>query len=227
MKLTSSLPFLALFCVNLIHAQTDAGQGNPTREARKERAYAAIQNLKEGVLVVRLQSNARKIKALEALTTDSDNAKATRAKKLLEQTIAETRSNNRAIQAAFRENYTFSKVQWMYDTEVTMLANGATSGFLLDDSLEVDQAIQLASPAFLTLRIGYTDPSVTTGAESMIFTDQRLEDLTDPFPYAFILNPVNFALNKILDPQKAFQNNIRKQVARINKKLKQYYKSSI
>lgn len=227
MKLICSLTFLIFLCVNVIRAQEETGPVNSPKEARKERAYAAIQNLKEGVLVVRLQSNARKIKALEALTKDPDNAKAKRAQKLLEQTIAETGSDNRAIREAFLGNYNFSKVQWMYDTATTLLANGATSGFLLNDSLEVDPSIQLASPAFLTLRIGYTDPSVTTGAESLIFTDQRLEDLADPFPYSFLFNPVNFALNKILDPQKAFQANIRKQVARINKKLKQFYKSSI
>ncbi len=71
-------------------------------------------------------------------------------------------------------------------------------------------------------RLGRTDPSNTTAAESIILMDQNLNDLTNPFPNSVKINSLGYALNRLLIPNEAFKKRIDKVVIRLNKKLEKF-----
>ncbi len=190
---------------------------------RKDRHH--IQTLKKGVLVVRLPAHQNKINALKKII---DNPKVsekdkTKVREQLATTITEGRRDNRITQAAFRTNYRFSEVYFMYDTAVSQLKKGILTGHFLNDSLEIDPAITLKGRDWFTLRIGYLDATQQSGAEAMIITDNAFNDLTSPFPAVARLDNLSYLINKALAPDIAMQKRLWKAVKKLNDRLGEFY----
>lgn len=211
---------LAFFIVNSMAAQ------NTTKEAAKARAQQAIETLKDGLLVVRLTSNQKKINKLEELIATKDIS--ARNRQNLEQelanTLAQTKARNILLMEKFRALYNFSDVLFMYDTDTDKLLAKQESGYFLNKKLEVSSSLSLQESPFLILRFGTTDRATTAGIEGMIITDSELKDLNPPFPYAYKEGGFMFVFDKVFDPQEAAVRNYPRIIEKLNIKLKKYYR---
>ena len=139
--------------------------------------------LKNGTLVVRLSTNARKIEALEKMvanaTSDKDRQ---RFEKMLEKTRLNTRNNNLWLMEAFQKNYNFSKLLFMPDTAATKLKTGVKKGIFYGPDLQIDPAIALEGD-FLVAFNGNSTSDQKTGNEGINVLDQNMELLRAPFPF--------------------------------------------
>jgi hypothetical protein len=152
-----------------------------------QQAIVHIEQLKQGVLIVRLPSFRNQLRAL-------DNRR--NAAKQQQELLEDREHFARQIISAFRDTFRFCQTLYTYDTAMTLISEGHRSGFLLDDSLLVvnpDIAIPKGMPVY-TLRLGITNYETTTRRTAFIFTDQQGNDLDKPFPFArsiFFLEPLN------------------------------------
>lgn len=210
---------LAFFVFNLANAQ------NETKQIAIERAETAIRTLADGVLVVRLESNQKKINKLKEVLVQKDLSAKNRKnlQRQLEETLAETKERNTLLMNSFAENYRFSEVYFMYDYDSEKLVAGEQQGYFLNKDLTINTDLSLADNKFLTLRFGTTDLATTSGIEGMIVTDSELKDLNTPFPYAYREGGFMLVFDKIFDSEGAAQRNFPRMVEKLDKKLKRYY----
>ncbi len=212
-----------MFLVSLpifLMAQPAEEEVSPRRKAMDN-----VEALKKGVLIVRLPSNAKKIKALSDLqnTPGLKPKVKSRVSRKLETTIAEGQSDNRTMVAIFREKYLFSELCFIYDTAVVQLKKGITDGYFLNDALEIDPGISIAGKNWFSLYIGYLDATQQSGAEAFILTDSSLNELPPPFPTAIRLDNLSYLINKALAPEIAVRKRMEKAVKKLQEKLKSFY----
>ncbi len=206
-----------------------AQQGNFTEPfdtlgygTRVEQATAAIKALKEGVLVVRLRSDQRKIEALTGqLATPNLNEK---YRKRLQQLLADTRrekeAENKALVAAFREHFDFTEVFFMYDTASYLLKKGLRAGFFLNDSLQADPHLSIQGRKFRLVRFG--SKSGMKQRKSLIGMDRNFRDLPAPFPTS---GNVSFweGIVLIFKKNKNWKSDYHFHVSRFNGQLHKFY----
>lgn len=151
-------------------------------KSRTAQAVAAIQDLKTGVLVVRLSSNQRKIEALrgQLATPNLSEKSRERLQLLLDGTLQETAAENSGLVAAFREEFDFSEVMFMYDTATYLLKKGIKQGYFLSDSLQADPALSLSGKTFRLAYFG--SKSGMSKRKSIIGVDRNFQDIPAPFP---------------------------------------------
>lgn len=96
-----------------INGEAQSAEMNPTQIVQDLRA------LKNGVLVVRLESNRKKIEALARIAVQDDLTEARRNRVIteLEATRDETNEKINAYRTAFKDYYDFSEVVFMFDYE--------------------------------------------------------------------------------------------------------------
>lgn len=191
----------------------------------KRQAFEAAKTLKEGVLVVCLPSNDKKIKALSALLDNpqvNDNEKM-RIRKQLETTKSESRSDNLTTITAFRQEYRFSEVYFAYDTAIVHLRKGTIDGHFLNDALETAPDVSLAGKTWFVLRIGYTDATQSSGAEAFILADSSMKELQPPFPAAIRLDNLGYLINRALAPEIASRKRMTKAVKKLQERLGDFY----
>lgn len=160
--------------------QEDSTKPKSLREIEQERAIQHLEQLKEGVLVVRLQTNNRKIQTLQSMVRN--NPKDKRNKKLLEKTIQEKEDLQKATVEAYQTNYNFSKVLFMPDTCAAKLLEGETKGIFLNENLEIDAAIELDAQHFYISYIGTPPVSTSSGQKSLLIADRYNQLVSPPFP---------------------------------------------
>lgn len=209
----------AFFLFNTINAQNDA------KQIAVERAKTAIQDLKEGQLVVILKSNQKKVKKLEELLERQNLSERERKnlQKRLTTTVAEQREHHQLLMSTFAEKYNFSGVSFMFDSDIDSLRNGKQQGYFLNRELQRDSDISLAERPFLVLKIGGTNRATTTGGEAMIIMDSQLRNLTAPFPATILKNTLPYVLGKMFNYSKAEAINYNRMVEVLNKSLNSYY----
>lgn len=172
------------------------GQEEPSPDSLDPQAYAAhhIVKLHRGVLLVRFPSFSNQMEVLENAMEDRKRNR--RLEKRRDGLLEERENFARHLIAAFRDSFSFSEVFFTYDTAMAQVLDGARSGFLLNDDLDLDPELQLpeGKPLY-TLRVGLTDYATTTRRTALIITDSQNNDLRSPFPYSrpiFQLEPLNF-----------------------------------
>jgi hypothetical protein len=150
----------------------DAGRLEPSGPA------AMLASLREGTLVVRLQSNARKIQELEKALSDTllGGAQRQRLQDMLSETQAQTPKESRDIMKAFDGNYNFSKVLFFYDTASVRLLTGEKQGYFLNRDLQVDSSLSLEGEDWLMIYFRHQSPSLFK------LLDNRLQPVRQPFP---------------------------------------------
>lgn len=170
--------FWATLVLALLLTVCAIAQNDDIHDSRKTEARSLLRQLPKGVLVVRLNSNHRKMTELERLLDSPDvNEKSKiRFKKMLETTRMETRQEGLDLMKAFDGNYNFSKVLFMFDTASLLLKNGVKSGYFLNEALEVDSSLRLESNDWLLMYFRHESPV------SFILLDQNLETVERPFP---------------------------------------------
>ena len=145
-----------------------------------------IANLHNGTLVVKLVSKENNITAIQEIL--DRNKISPQSRKKLEKKIKSLKKDrtkaNKEIVDALSNYYNFSNYRIMYDTATALLTNGTSSGYFLNNEMEVDPniAIDMEKPIY-TLRYGLGDYAETNNFKGFIITDSDANDLKKPFPY--------------------------------------------
>ncbi len=191
-------------------------------QSAKERARSAAQTLQDGVLIVRLVSNHRKIEAYKEMLGNPEigEGQKKRIERFLAETETKTGKRNRSIIQILKEEFKLCPLYFMHDTASHQLLKGARNGIFLNERLEIDPLAGIDNIPFLVLKFAFTDPSSTVRAEAMIFMDEKMEELKAPFPYAFSVNNAGLAFTYVTSKDRQFEKHFRKRVIRMNKRLK-------
>ncbi|MEY3368689.1 MAG: hypothetical protein RI973_1844 [Bacteroidota bacterium] len=144
----------------------------------KLQAREMLSSLSGGTLIVRLNSNHRKMKELERLasSTGISEKKSAQFREMLQTTAEETRQENSDIHYVFSTYYNFSKVLYMYDTASLQLKNGVKSGYFLDSSLQVNPSIRLEDDDWLMIYFRHESPALFK------LLDKNLKEVLPTFP---------------------------------------------
>ena len=181
MKSIFSALAIVLFSTSLL-GQTDATE--------------AIYQLKEGTLIVKL---IRQQKKIDMLLKQGKKEEAIAYEK-------EEKKRNESLIQAFSTNYSFSKLLFIYATDMGKLADGDPTVLFDRDGIPANEI-----PAnFLFIELGET---LKTGVDGFIVRDRHNDQLTKPFPY-FVSEWDFFHLNKLSFP---------KMIGKWEKKLNQFY----
>jgi hypothetical protein len=225
--------FLILFllltaCANA--QQVAAGQENTVNRINYDLlASQQIKDLKQGVLMVRLQTKA---KSISAMREQGNNDLADKIEKLQNET-------NKAIIKAFKENFKFCPVYFFFSQySINILERQFEKVLFLNDSLLPDPNIKLSNTNFLTAEFGaisqdtaqYFDGyyyvhgeegleqetksygSSNMGFNALIIKSDKFVQLHKPFPY--------YARQS--NPSPTFKD-FKKSVVKMDKRLSKYY----
>lgn len=214
-----------LFLISIIFYSMNPGYGQEeeplTLKDRREMAKDNIKKLEEGVLVIRLQSQQKKIEALQELIDGGElnkkNEKRIKAK--LAGTKARMESFNKAIIAAFEQEYRFSDFLFMLDTASVRLKNDNSESVFLNRDLKIDPSVSLNNRSFFILRFGYTSRENGQSIEAMIIMNDDFEDLQPPFPYYTRINNFNNVMGGLFPKPKQEQKNANRMVENLQKRL--------
>jgi hypothetical protein len=171
------------------------------RATRRRIAHQQINQLNKGVLLVRLSNPTMKLEAMRRSGQDEN------AKKVEQR----NKQQNKDLVEAFRNRYNFSLVYFFYSDHSRKVMKGERKGFFLNDSLEVDQAIEIPdSVQIFTLSLNFGDQdtskrflgydNVSTGSfeeqrvptyyggsensfQALLISDAQFDQLSRPFPY--------------------------------------------
>lgn len=198
-----------LFIVLILCVLPSYGQEAATvknlKEARKQRQLSAAENiilLKDGVLLVRLDMQQRRI---DYFTKYNNMEEVERVKaKMIEE--------NKAIIAAFRSYYTFTPVYFFaLEESETWLRYGKEQLTFYTDEVEPDPAIRPSSEVFFVADFSFIEQDTTaylsaktptpnqennpegrtyyggskTTKPALVLRDDRLNQLRDPFPFFY------------------------------------------
>lgn len=229
MKILQKVIPITMLCLLILPFSIFAqGEETPlikTKKFRKlelKRALDQAEKLAEGVLVVRLTSNSRKIKALENLVRSHPDAK--RHSKLLKKTKEKTLELQEKTVAAYLSYYNFSEVYFIMDFDIKKLLKGTKKGVFTNRLLQKDTTIDITGRDFFFSYVG--NPSAGTNTRSLLITDSRNQLVTKPFPFSVLFAN---ALDKILvksDAKIIVNAVVRQQDALSNFYAKARYKSS-
>lgn len=192
----------------------------PMNATWKDSAKLYIRALKEGALVVRLQSRSL---AMARLRDAGDAAAANNI-------MVAQREENLKIVSAFRKSFDFCKVYFIYADSTEAWLRAKREGYLLNDDLEITRSITLKESFSLLAEEGNphqpvaydeTRPNQETSERgylnnAIVIYDPRLKLLKEPFPY-YAQEPF---------PQNLAASNWRAKVESLNKKLKAFYEKS-
>ena len=138
-------------------------------------AYNHIQNLKSGVLLVRLHTD-------EVIIAQM---KKRQQHKLLKSKLQEIEARNKEIYMAFSSGYTFTQVYFFYgkDSEKVMAKN--FSNIFIGEDLKIDTSIVLpANKPVYVVDVGDIYFEAFGGHfDGMIVMDEQIKPLEKPFPY--------------------------------------------
>ncbi|MGB0805084.1 MAG: hypothetical protein ACPGRC_00250 [Salibacteraceae bacterium] len=174
----------------------------------KTEAYSHIQNLKKGVLLVRLHSQDAMIAKMKHFRQD-----VARVKK-----IKEIHEKNKETYLAFSSVYDFSDLRFFNGRDSKKVRDGDYSNIFLDDNLEIDTSIKIPQnvPVYV-LDVGdIFFPNMSGHQEGVIIMNTIMEPLKKPFPY-YVRKRSGMAIIKRTDLDMAVI---------LNNSLKTFYKES-
>lgn len=169
--------------------------------SERMRASETLRGLKNGCIVFRLKTNDKSVKAYRDAGRND----------VADRIVAERKKQNQKIVQAFRQNFTFCKVNFIYAAETQSFLSGSSTLFLNNDLLP-DSSIQSCGSNFIFCEYGsvnayskfgntsptglyYSKPekfmdtiatSSTTSpttTDALFLSDKNLVPLQRPFPY--------------------------------------------
>ncbi|TAK33268.1 MAG: hypothetical protein EPO28_17290 [Saprospiraceae bacterium] len=189
---------LTLIATFLVFASAAFGQYDADTEPydsltagqRKEMALHAIHAIKNGVLILRLESNHRKIEEMERLagSTDLNEEEKSKWQTRVAAVKEDTRRRNKWLVDAFAAKYDFSRLLIMYDTATQLLKQDLRSGYFLNQNLELDAAASLGEAPYRLVRFGKASYERSSSANGLVLLDEEFRELLSPFPYFVSLN---------------------------------------
>jgi hypothetical protein len=210
---------LYLLCIQLCFPLISYAQDVSKRE-REIISAKAITELRKGTLIIRFPSHRKKIEALEKMA-NSNPEKAKNIEDSITELIAQRDREYKELIAAFKANYTFSKVLYMYDYESTRLLDGSRKGIFLSDELKPDPAIAMSTEYFYVLSFGSAGES---GVDAYIVHGPDLKEMSRPFPYYFKKNNFWKVLFSVVDSKSDVRADPEKVVKKIQTSFEEYYR---
>jgi hypothetical protein len=175
-------------------------------------AEELIANLKNGAAIVRLYMNKPKSDMLVKSINDDKSTES--YKKAVQKMLDEHQSDRAAyvlhVIKAFKQNYTFSKVYFMYDYDQKKLKDGIKSGIFLNEIGVPDPSIVLTESHFLIFGRGNND-------ESIIISQLNGEEMPKEFPVTYkrtVFDVFSFVFST---------DKLSNFVGKLNQKLKKFY----
>ncbi len=220
---------ISLFVITSIQGQNISDPLNVDNDdlsavQRKMLARQQIQDLKDGVLIVRLKTNDKALKKLESILNNPNTKKKSKQrirKKTIPQLKAAAKDLNDKMRRAFSESYTFSEVYFMPDTSTDDLQNKRTRTSLTDAQGNAVSSDVLTEKNIFLVDYGQLPNDKTASITGLIISDIDSNTLHPPFPYFQRSGGVFVKLssNKLTD------ENAVKMIQIWNKKLKSYLKN--
>lgn len=193
---------LLLFCVTITNAQTET----KPREKLLTEAKKHINDLKQGVLLIKVPTGRNKLAAM-SLRASTEQIKEYKK---------ELKEENDSLFLMFNKHYNFSKHLFFYDTDMNKVLKGDYENTFINstgEKIKVDSVLNSKTPVYIleTERIYFeTQNSSSTG---FVVQDKNLNYLKDPFPY-YIMRFGSFDVLR-----KPFSI----MVIRLNEKLETFY----
>lgn len=148
----------------------------------KTEACHHISELQEGTLLIRLESNQKKISAMENLIAEAkDSPLKGKTKKDLLELRTTTDDNNRLLVEGFSKAYNYSRVLFIYDSDYRDLLENKNYDKFLNSNLEYITESFVPEQSYLA-RIGTTDVNGGGSTKSIVIADLNGNDLMKPFP---------------------------------------------
>lgn len=182
-----------------------------TKAEKKQMALQHAENLYDGVLIVQLKTFRNKINALRKMKPTKRN------KKYLKALLKERKELGLATIAAYKANYTFSKVYFMPDTLTSKLLEGTKKGIFLNDSLEIDNTIDLGKMQHYLAYVGTPPIASSSGKISLLIVGSDNKLVKSPFPYATRFYSFFQTLARTTEAEA-----MPKAVARLEKRLRKF-----
>ena len=206
------LSVISCFLVVEVYSQRD---DIPLQKEKKAHSKQSILDMKDGVLILRLKTNHRKISFLQQNVRSSRLTlkQRERYRKILEGTLRRRDLFNQALSKIVLDSFSFCPVYLVYDTSTTSLRRGLRHNIFLDSTLKLDTSltIEINKPVFL---VNFQDKNSQFPFDVLLV--QRLsEKLTEPFPY-------------FVEVRESWINDINtpgavRAVSRLDRKLWKYY----
>lgn len=181
----------------------------------RDDALQDVKILREGNLVVRLESDKRKLDILEERAKGLSGGQKDQVLDQIADIKAIRDSFNLNLIRAFHENYKFSSVYFIYDYDAKRFLDGARDAIFLNRSGKIDGAIEWTEKPFLGLRSG----EAKGGPQGLIMTDDSFNDLPDPFPGFISRNSLGSIFKWLLARDIYWRNNAERMVEKLNNKL--------
>lgn len=181
--------------------------------AQAQKPADAIQNLREGLLIVRFPSMHSKIDTLQALidrTTDEDTRK--KWQKMRESTILERDALINDYAAAFKSSWIFSNVIYFMDYEAKK--PGQITYFDTDhQKTQIETDFPPEKKFYL-----HFERSEESKIESLVIYDVNRNKIPRPFPNSFSRGGLGFLFIKLMEKKIA-----EAKVSKMQKQLAKYY----
>lgn len=172
-------------------------------------ADSAILGLKEGILVIRLPMQERKLTHLRnGLEKATDPKSRTKWEKLIRKTEDEKNEMVRDYTKAFKDHYTFSSFAFVYDNEIRdMILRDTTMNALSTPFMSKDKMFYL-----------FFERTDDSKSNAMIIHSPDKRAIRNPFPSTYATGGINKLWSGLTG-----SNFAESRVKVVDKKLKHYY----
>nr|MBS0037921.1 hypothetical protein [Saprospiraceae bacterium] len=172
-----------------------------SRSDRVEWAGIWIEKIKDHGIIVVLESNRRKMEFLENALENPENLSSQQKRshrKELDQLREKTAKKGEQMIAGFAENYTFSKVHFIWDHDIPHLIARPDTNLLLDPSMQYMKKSHFEHPNELYFLVrGRVDPATGSGIQAFLVRNVDFNPLCRPFPF-YVARNENFIVNVLL-----------------------------
>jgi hypothetical protein len=184
-------------------------------------ADSCIKNLKDGILIVRLKSEKKKLEYLKNQLDLSKNdvKNSNNIQEVINKTIADRDTFNQTLIAAFEGKYKFSKYNFIYDSDYKEWKenNFPNSKLILKNE---NHLLKSKDEFYLILKHDNT----TSGLEALIFIDSKERIIPRSFPNNIRVNNLKVAIWSIGKLEGRNTKNAIRMARAINSKLFSNYR---
>ena len=182
---------------------------------------SCIKNLKDGILIVRLKSEKKKLEYLnnQLDLSKNDVKNSNNIQEVINKTIADRDTFNQTLIAAFEGKYKFSKYNFIYDSDYKEWKenNLPNSKLILKNE---NHLLKSKDEFYLILKHDNT----TSGLEALIFIDSKERIIPRSFPNNIRVNNLKVAIWSIGKLEGRNTKNAIRMARAINSKLFSYYR---
>ncbi len=183
-------------------------------QSRKKIAQQQIQDLKKGVLLVRLKNPENRVEILN----ERHYYNKARTIELLE------KGENRLVFQAIKKHFNFCQIYYFFSNNATAVKNGNYTHVFDEagDSVSIDLQTNIFFAAYTHVYLD-TEFNVSDRLISFVIMDNNFKQLQKPFPYYASFTTSTYIPNKV-EIFKSLSSVIEKNVYLLNLKLETYYK---